>query len=265
MRCLTVFLCSLPALAAGGEARRVWNLLAAMALGYASVGLLNDYCDRDLDRQTKPWRAIPSGLVSPRLALALTLLCAAGMALAAWPFGGLSVTLLTLAIACGWLYDLRLKRTAFSWLPFVVFFPLVPMWVWTSLAGFEPRLWALFPLVALPAFAMHLFNNLEDVDADRAAGWDSGLPHRLGRRSTARLAWALLAASYLLCLAWAARIPPALLPRYGLLTGAALLPALLAGGIFLLRPDRQRLRRAAFTLLATGILILSTGFPLTLN
>ena len=265
IRCLTVLLCSLPAVSAGGDSRAVPNLVAAMAFGYASVGALNDYCDRDLDRQTKPWRAIPSGLVSPSLALGLGLVCVGGMLASAWPLGPLSVSMITLATAMGWLYDVGLKRTVLSWLPFVVFFPLMPLWTWFSLKGFEPRLWGLFPLITPAAFAMHLFNNLEDVENDRAAGWTGGLPHRLGRRRSSWLAWSTLLAGYLAFMGWLVCMPPGLRLRFSLLVLSAIVLSALAGAVLVFYNDRPPVRRIAYTLLAVSVMILTTGFPVTLN
>ena len=44
-------------------------LLVAVCLVNAGIGALNDYCDRDLDAQSKPSKPLVQGLVQPWQAL----------------------------------------------------------------------------------------------------------------------------------------------------------------------------------------------------
>lgn len=87
------------------------------------------------------------------------------------------------AVAAAWLYNLRLKATALSWLPYVAGFGALPAAVALSLPGGPwPRWWTV-TAGALLGFAAHLADTLPDIAADRAAGI-RGLPHRLGARGT---------------------------------------------------------------------------------
>ena len=91
-----------------------------------AISLHNDWSDRDLDGATKPWRALPSGVV-PAGAVRAGAWALAVLSLAfgrAW--GGRLVLLDAIGAGAGFLYNARLKRTSWSWLPFAVAFPSCP-------------------------------------------------------------------------------------------------------------------------------------------
>ena len=103
-------------LVAGGSAREVgrWGPLAGASMAIYAAGVaLNDVNDRDLDRIERPARPIPSGRVSVRAAVGLSVgLLASALGLAGW-VGGVGPTLLVASalIACVLGYDLGLRRT----------------------------------------------------------------------------------------------------------------------------------------------------------
>jgi 4-hydroxybenzoate polyprenyltransferase len=181
-------------------------LVAAMlASQQAAISLHNDWCDRALDAVAKPWRAIPSGAVpATGVHAAAWLLAGASLVVSAgisWPEAALDA----LGISCGFAYNAWLKRTAFSWLPFAVAFPLLPLFGPAAVDGVERVRQLALPAVvagAPLAIAIHLADTLRDVESDRAFGV-RGITHRLGTRR-ARFACAalfaggvaLLAASY---------------------------------------------------------------------
>ena len=170
------------------------RLAAAMFCVQAAIGASNDYCDRDLDAQTKPYKPIVRGLVEPRTALWLAggFVIAAG-ALAA-SMGPLSVAVGAVGLAAGLAYNVRLKRSVLSPLPFMVALPALPFWVWVSLGQFTNDLWWLLPFAPLAGLAVHLSNTAPDLEADRRAGV-RGLAHVLGLRSTLSIAWASFGAA----------------------------------------------------------------------
>ena len=95
---------------------------------------------------------------------------------------------------CGWLYNLGLKATALSWLPYAIAFGTLP--AVATLSGSPPRwppAWAL-SAGALLGVAAHLANVLPDLHEDVATGV-RGLPHRLGPRATALAGAAILLAA----------------------------------------------------------------------
>src|SRR5947209_15131663 len=97
--------------------RALLLIVAAIVGSQATVGVVNDLRDRDLDAVAKPYKPLISGRVSIRGAYVL----GSVMLLVALVAGGaLGVTSFFLVIAmpaAGLLYDLWLKRTAVSFLP----------------------------------------------------------------------------------------------------------------------------------------------------
>jgi 4-hydroxybenzoate polyprenyltransferase len=85
-------------------------------------GSLNDYCDFELDSKTKPDKPLVKGLLPLRHALIFALLSALlGLGISATL--SLSALLFALAVlSAGTWYDLALKRTVFSWLPYTVLY-----------------------------------------------------------------------------------------------------------------------------------------------
>ena len=96
----------------------------------------------------------------------------------------------------GHAYNLGLKATAWSWLPYAVFFGGLVVFVW--LAGDGPRLppWELPAAGALLGVGAHLVNVLPDLADDEATGV-RGLPHRIGARRLPSAAVVVLAAGSL--------------------------------------------------------------------
>lgn len=93
--------------------RRTAALAASSACLYWAGMALNDYADRDVDALERPGRPIPSGRVSPRLALRLAGgLTATGLGLAGLAGGWRTVAVAGPLAATVWAYDLKLKNTA---------------------------------------------------------------------------------------------------------------------------------------------------------
>ena len=94
---------------------------------------------------------------------------------------------------CGWAYNLGLKSTVLSWLPYAIAFGMLPAVTTLSASPSRwPAAWALIA-GALIGVAAHLANVLPDLREDVANGV-RGLPRRLG----AKAATALTAAGILL-------------------------------------------------------------------
>ncbi len=179
------------------DALTLASMLLVMLCAQSAIGATNDYCDRDLDAASKPWKPIVAGVVRPRGALILAgLLIVAAAALAA-TLGPGSFVLAMLGLGCGLAYDVRLKRTIWSALPFMVAIPVLPAWVWLTLGAWQVVLWWLLPLGALIGLSLHLANTLPDIDADASYGI-AGLGHRLGARNSMFAAWASFGAALVL-------------------------------------------------------------------
>ena len=179
---------------------RVALVAAAVLAGQLSIGWSNDLLDLARDRQVgrldKPLATGAVDARSVRVACAVAVLLVVPLSLAC----GVAAGLVHLGcVACGWAYNLGLKATAWSWLPYALAFGGLPVFV-SLAAGVEPAWWAA-AAGALLGVGAHLVNTLPDLADDRATGV-LGLPHRIGAGPTRVLAVAvLLAASVLLATA----------------------------------------------------------------
>jgi len=170
-------------------------VVAAVFTGQLSIGWSNDYLDAERDRAVlRLDKPLASGATEPRIAgvaAVIALLVTAAMSAAlGWP-GGVA---LVATVLCAWAYNLGLKATVFSWLPYALAFGLAPAAV--TLSSLPPRwppAWVV-TVGALLGVAAHLANALPDLRDDAATGI-RGLPHRIGSRATALTAAALLVAA----------------------------------------------------------------------
>jgi 4-hydroxybenzoate polyprenyltransferase len=167
---------------------------AAVFTGQLSIGWSNDHLDAERDaaveRSDKP---VATGAVTARaagiaagVALTLTLLLSAALG---WPAGAVALVV----VLCGWLYNLGLKASVLSWLPYAVAFGLLP--AIAALSGTPsrwPPAWAM-TAGALLGVAAHMANVLPDLTQDASTGV-RGLPHRLGAKGTALTGAGLLLA-----------------------------------------------------------------------
>jgi 4-hydroxybenzoate polyprenyltransferase len=172
----------------------------AMTLLQLGIGTVNDIVDAPRDAGRKAGKPIPAGLVSPQVAWALAIVVfVVGTTLSA---GVSAVTglLALVVIAIGLAYDLRLKGTAWSWLPFAVGIPILAVFGWVGATGtLDPIFAILVPSAVVAGGALAIGNAVVDVERDREAGVSSVVvAFGLGRAT--RLAAALFAAVW--AVAW---------------------------------------------------------------
>jgi 4-hydroxybenzoate polyprenyltransferase len=165
-----------------------------------AIGAVNDLADAPRDALARPTKPIPSGAVSVGRARLVALAAATtGLGLAA-VHGPTTLVIAALGLGLGLAYDLVLKPTPLSWLPFALGIPLVPLFAWAGAAGTVPAPVLVLALLAVPAGAgVAVANALADVDDDRAAGTRT-VATALG---PARAWWA---ATALLAGAWGAAV-----------------------------------------------------------
>jgi heme o synthase len=194
MPCLavTAFAVAL-AVSAGLSTGRVILLAAAVLSGQLSIGWLNDYVDRDLDtaagRVDKPLAAGGVRAQTVRIAFVVAVVVCVVTSLA---LGWLPGLLHLVAVASAYSYDLWLKSTMLSWVPFAVSFGLLPAVVTTSLPQQPfPRPEIIFAGATL-GVAAHLANTVKDTEADARTGV-VGFPQRIGPRASLSLAAVLVA------------------------------------------------------------------------
>jgi 4-hydroxybenzoate polyprenyltransferase len=157
-------------LAGGGERRALILGLSMTALQFA-IGVLNDIVDAPADAGRKPPKAIPAGYVGIPVARVVALVAAlAGSALAATIDGRL-IPLALVVLAIGAAYDLGAKGTPWSWVPFAIGIPILPIYGWFGATGsLPPSFTILIPMAVLAGAALAVANALADMDADRASG-----------------------------------------------------------------------------------------------
>ena len=189
---LTTALAAILAAQSGQPPLNARVLLTALSVAGSQIatGAFNDWADRERDEVAQPGKPIPSGALSEGAALGLG---GAGILLqvaASIPLGLLPLAIGLVAVGSALAYDLWLSRGPASFVPYLVSFGLLPVWVAAGVGVPLERV-ALAPVLIGPfAVAAHLANALRDFEIDAALG-SGNLAQRLGRRRSLIVAWAL--------------------------------------------------------------------------
>lgn len=176
------------------------QICLAIFAGQLVVGWSNDVIDYPLDRAAnRVKKPLVSGEISLRLLqrlIPIALLTAALLS-AIGPLGlsGTLVHLLGLLSATA--YNLKLKSTIFSPLPYIISFGALP-WAIFLAAGTTPPLW-LYLALALFTTAFHFLNVVKDLQWDIEQGV-LGLPQRIGKTRSLVSAFLLALAGVLVLL-----------------------------------------------------------------
>lgn len=192
------------AIAAGAGPAPAFGLGVSMTALQVSIGALNDIHDAPDDAGRKPGKPIPAGLLSVPVAWAVV----GGGALVGVALGAvMDVRLGALAVVVlliGYGYDLVAKGTAWSWLPFAMGIPLLPVYGWLGAAGALPSFFlALVPMAVLAGAALAIANARADLERDVAAGTVS-VATRLGLEGSWRLHATLWLLTLIVGLGWLA-------------------------------------------------------------
>ncbi len=184
---------ALLAVGQGLSAYRGVVVTAAVLTGQLTIGWGNDLLDAARDRQVgRADKPLANGELSPSTVRAFLVAAAAACVVLSLAVGWRSgLVHLGIGVASGHLYNLVLKSTAWSWLPYATAFGTLPAVV--TLADVPhhwPPLWMMAAAAAL-GVAAHFLNTLPDLAADAATGV-RGLPHRMGARASRAAAIVLL-------------------------------------------------------------------------
>lgn len=249
------------AVTSGQDAPGVALVAAAVLTGQLSIGWLNDVLDAERDvavgRSDKP---IAAGAVSVRTVSVATVVAAVVCVPASLASGVAAGLVHLVAVAAGWAYDLGLKSSRWSVVPYAVCFGLLPVFVVLGLpaegSGAPPLPpWWLPGTGALLGAGAHFANVLPDLDDDAVTGV-RGLPHRLGAaRSRAAAALLLLAATVVLTLG--APVPAVLAWGVPVLAAAVLAIGFHAGR----RPGSRAPFRAVLVVAALAVTLLVVAGP----
>jgi 4-hydroxybenzoate polyprenyltransferase len=244
------------ALIAGGTPAVAARLGLAMIGLQAGIGTVNDVADLERDRDTKPGKPLPRGLVSIDTARVVAVVAiGAGLALSL-PSGPATTTVALVGLAIGLAYDLRLKGTAWSWLAFALGIPLLPVYGWLGTRGDLPASFALLVPAAVGAgAALAIANAVADVDRDRQAGAGS-VAIALGVEGAWRVHALLLALVFGVALASLTIGQGAASAILVVLAGGVLV----AAGAALGRSPRAAWRERGWELEAVGICLAAIGW-----
>ncbi len=153
----------------------------------ASIGSLNDLADAPRDAGRKPGKPIPARVVSVETARVVVVVAGIVGVVLAWPSGPATAGLAVVVLGIGYAYDLAFKGTAWSWLPFALGIPLLPVFGWLGAVGRLPPSFAvLLPAAVVAGAGLAVANVRADTERDAAASLDS-VALRLGPRRS----WAI--------------------------------------------------------------------------
>jgi 4-hydroxybenzoate polyprenyltransferase len=247
--------CAFALLAAHGwpGLRSILLIAAAIVGSQATVGVVNDLRDRDLDAIAKPTKPLIAGRATVPGACVLGGLMLLLAVIAGTLISRVSLIFVVGMTAAGLLYDLWLKRSSASFLPYIFGLPLLPIWAWTCVRDAPPRLWLTYPLGVLIGFGLHLANALPDAERD-AAGGIRGIVQIVGRRG----ALALCLGSFAVTIAAVAALTwPKHSAAVTVLIGAAAVLLVVAGVLAAMRPTTGTLQRNWGLLIGCAIVIAS--------
>jgi 4-hydroxybenzoate polyprenyltransferase len=186
------------------------QLLVVLAVlsGQLTIGWSNDLIDTRRDRQVgradKPLATGELRRGTVLTGVAVSAICCVVFSLAlGWRSG---LCHLGPGVGAGLAYNLGLKGTRWSWLPYAVAFAALPAVV--TFARQPPGLppWPVLAAGALLGVGAHLVNVLPDL-ADDAATGIRGLPHRLGALASQRTATTVLVLGSLIVVLGPAGVP----------------------------------------------------------
>ena len=233
------------------------RMLLLMFCAQSAIGIVNDLCDRELDAATKPWKPVTDGLISQRVAVGAASVLVASTIGIGVTLGIASFALAMVGLAAGLAYDVRLKRSVLSALPYMIGIPTLPLWVWATLGEWQRGLWWLVPIGGLIGLSLQLQNSLADLDDDASQGV-FGLAYWLGARRATIVAWSSFGAA----LAASALLAPALdydVIPYVSAAGVGAVCFGLTIGAYAFRRDAMSLQ-IGFGLLGIGAAVLGTGW-----
>ena len=138
------------------------------------LGIQNDYIDREIDAEYYKSKTIPDGWVSPKFAFWWGIVCyllftGFSVAVGFWADKGFwIIPFVQGATLTGIFYNLYAKHRPISIVPYMLGFPLIPVFAWLTFGFDNFELWHLWmlPVMLLTSFPAHIANELPDLDHD---------------------------------------------------------------------------------------------------
>lgn len=169
-------------------------LFLSILLIHASIGSMNDACDVDLDWKTRPDKPIVRGDISRNTAFLVSGIAAVTGALFSLSFGWATLAVALAVLSSGMAYNFWAKGTVYSWVPYAVFIPALPVWAFVAAKSFTPIVLLSFPLGALMSLALNVANTVPDLQGDTQYGLQ-GIAHLLGLERSLLVVWSCFAAT----------------------------------------------------------------------
>ena len=247
------------AFVASGGWPNAWDLvflLGAMLGGQLAVGAVNELVDAELDSVARPSKPIPAGLVSPSGAITMAAAGLLLMALCSLRFSVPAFLLCAVGNGVGVAYSVWFKRSAWSWFPYVVAIPLIPIWVWTALDSFPRELLLIYPIGIPAVISLQIAQSMPDIASDQASGVQT-LAVILGEERAPWICWGLVICSIAVAagtVTWVTTRPMwaliACLVSFGIVMGNAVL----------WRRERRWGVMKAFPMMAAAVVVLGVGW-----
>ncbi len=197
-------------------------LVAAIFTGQLSIGWSNDVIDADRDRRVgRTDKPLAVGGVDRKLVVLATACALVATVVLSAVLGGRAGLAALLMVGCGWAYNVGVRSTVLSFLPYAVAFGVLPATATLALAGHPLPAWWAMVAGAMLGVAAHLLNVLPDLRQDAANGI-RGLPHRWGAGRSVKVAMVLvLGVAVVLLLGPPGQAPVWGWVAFGLLVGLA--------------------------------------------
>jgi 4-hydroxybenzoate polyprenyltransferase len=174
-----------------------FRIAIAILAGQCVVGWTNDLVDLPLDRAAgRSKKPLVSGKITSeqlKPAIFIALFFALLLSLIS-PLGVKGTLVHALGLLSATMYNVKLKKTLLSVLPYVISFGSLPWAIYLS-TGKHPPLWLVLGFIFISS-AFHFLNVLKDLDADIAQGV-LGLPQRAGRVGSLGISLVLIFAGVL--------------------------------------------------------------------
>ena len=236
------------AVGVGLGVERVALVGLAVLLQQFSVGLSNDWLDLSRDRASgRTDKPVAKGSLNASLVRNTSFFAGIFALLISGLLGWESLGWMVFMLVAGWAYNLGLKATYLSVVPYAIGFGILPVFVTLSLEQSQvPPTWVVF-VAALLGVSAHFANTLPDLLEDRATGVRA-LPHIVGQKISALViaATAILASSVVVYQSYT------LAPVIGIV---GLVATILLAGIASLLSLRKTPPRVIFPLLVLASLV----------
>ena len=241
---------------AGAGPTRALLLATSMLLIQLGIGAANDWADAPADTLARPDKPIPAGFVTRQRAAWVAVMAASvGLALAALA-GPAALVVAVAGLAAGLAYDLRLKGTPWSWVPYAIGIPLLPLFAWVgATGGVPPAFGVLLPVAMIAGAALAVANALADLERDERAGVET-IATALGMQAARRVGAVLQAVVIVAAVGSAV----ALGGRSEGVVVAILGAAVVAAGVILGWGRGRDARQRAWEVQAIGLGLLAAGW-----